>query len=399
MDNTLVGFEGLGIPEELAQKLAGDGKRFPTAVQAQVIPVIFAGNQVIFQSETGTGKTLAYLLPLLHLLDPADSRIQVVIAAPTHELASQIKREVQKITGAGVALCIGSAPLKRQIEVLKERPSVVVGNPARLLELINLRKLKADAIQSLVLDEADRLFAPEQARDTTALLTQMPARVRLIACSATVGNRTRRVIERCLEEKHARLASLPEVERKIEVLLLPPEDVLRRNIEHQAIFSEGRDKIDALRKYLAAVKPKKALVFTAKASQTGDIVSRLRAKQVDCRGIHAGMDKLERKQAIDRFRSGITSLLVTSDLSARGLDIPGITHIIQLDLPSDDDFFIHRAGRTARAGAAGINMVIGDEWELTRYAALEKKLGITVYPKALYGGRLENTAGEYSEED
>ncbi|MDR3283940.1 MAG: DEAD/DEAH box helicase [Treponema sp.] len=383
------GFRDRGIQEHLVQKLAKDGKHSPTLVQTQIIPLILAGNQVIFQSETGTGKTLAYLLPLLQQLDPADTRIQVIIAAPTHELASQIKREAQKISDCGVVLCIGSTPIRRQIDLIKEKPALAAGNPARLSELINLYKLKPDGIRALVLDEADRLFAPEQARDTAALIAQMPAGVQLIACSATIREKTRRAIERSLAENPGRAGLPSENSRKIEVLLLPPEDVLRCNIEHQAIFSEGRDKIDTLRKYLAAVTPQKALVFIAKAAQTGNIVSRLWAKQIDCAGIHAGMDKLERKQAIDRFRSGKTRLLVTSDLSARGLDIPGITHIIQLDFPSDDDFFIHRAGRTARAGASGINVVIGDEWELRCYAGLEKKLGITVYPKVLYGGRLE----------
>jgi superfamily II DNA/RNA helicase len=373
-------FACLGVSNELTAKLESGGITVPTPVQAAAIPEILPGAHVIFQSETGTGKTLAYLVPLVQCLT-ADLHVQIVIAAPTHELASQIKNEAQKLTDRGAALCIGSAPLSRQIELLKAKPAIVVGNQSRLTELINLRKLKTEGIQTLVLDEADRLFSPEQARDTAALLSRMPPGTRVIACSATIRSK----VARQLESEMARKAP----EKAIKTLILPPEDVFQRHIEHQALFSEGRDKMDTLRKYLAAVKPQKALVFTSRTDQTEIIVRYLRSKQVDCAGIHAKLDKVERKQAIDRFRSGKGTLLVTSDLSARGLDIPNITHIIQLDLPSDDDFFIHRAGRTARAGATGVNIVIGDEYEMERYAALEKKLGIVVYPKALYGGKLE----------
>jgi superfamily II DNA/RNA helicase len=375
-------FAELGVSNELASKLESDGITVPTPVQAAAIPAILPGAHVIFQSETGTGKTLAYLLPLVQCLT-ADLYVQIVIAAPTHELASQIKSEAQKLTDRGVALCIGSAPLSRQIELLKAKPAIVVGNQSRLTELINLRKLKPEGIQTLVLDEADRLFSAEQAHDTAVLFSRMPQGIRVIACSATIRPRIIQELTRIICDN-----SSPNTPC-IKTLFLPPEDVFKRHIEHQALFSEGRDKMDTLRKYLAAVKPQKALVFTSRTDQTEIIVRYLRSKQVDCAGIHAKLDKVERKQAIDRFRSGKGTLLVTSDLSARGLDIPNITHIIQLDLPSDDDFFIHRAGRTARSGKTGVNIVIGDEYEMERYAALEKKLGIVVYPKALYGGKLE----------
>jgi superfamily II DNA/RNA helicase len=375
---TNAGFTGLAVPAGLITKLEERRIRVPTAVQYRVIPPIFAGHHVIFQSETGTGKTLAYLLPVLHsLTETAIQPVRVVIAAPTHELASQIKQEIQKLSDCGAALCIGSAPIKRQIELLKSKPAFVVGNPRRITELVNLGKLKPDAVQVLVLDEADRLFSPEQSADTAALMSRLPRDVQVVACSATIGPKTQALIAKHLAHT-----------RPLDVLRLPPEDVLQRRIEHQALFSESRDKVDTLRKYLAAVNPPKTLVFIARARQTNDIVSRLRVKGIDCGELQADMDKLARKQAIDRFRSGKTHLLVTSDLAARGLDIPAITHIVQLDLPQEETFFIHRAGRTARAGASGINMVIGDQWELEHYAALEKNLGITVYPKMLYGGKL-----------
>jgi superfamily II DNA/RNA helicase len=379
---SLQSFTALGVDDAVAAPLAAAGIISPTGVQTRVIPAIASGAHVIFQSETGTGKTLAYLLPLLTLMtaqnaDGAnDNRVYLIVAAPTFELASQIKTEAQKLTDAGVSLCIGSAPIKRQLEMLALKPRVVVGNPARLCELIALGKLKTAGVRALVLDEADRLFSPELSEYTRTLVSLLPPAVQVIANSATIRDKTQRDIE-------SLIPSSP-----VETIRLPPEDILTRHIEHQALYSEKRDKIDTLRSYLAAVKPAKALVFTARTSDTDVIASRLRAKKVDCGFLHAKMDKKERKAALDRFRSGKLSLLVTSDLAARGLDIPNITHIIQLDLPLDDDFFIHRSGRTGRANKSGINIVIGDEYELRRYAQLEKKLGLCVQPQTLFGGNL-----------
>ena len=142
------------------------------------------------------------------------------------------------------------------------------------------------------------------------------------------------------------------------------------------------------------------LVFTSRADQVENIAQKLQYKKVDCMALHAKTDKKERKAAIDRFRNGKCRILITSDLASRGLDIPGITHIVQMDLPSNEDFFVHRSGRTARAGKSGINVVIGDEYEMRKYAALEKKFGLKVYPKMLYKGKLVNPSDiqDFSEE-
>jgi superfamily II DNA/RNA helicase len=354
-------------------------------VQERVIPAILAGQAVAFQSETGSGKTLAYLLPLfqrsIYAVDVCESKLKttIVVVAPTHELASQIKTEAQYLCGEQhrAALFIGGTPMRRQIESLRTPPLVAVGNPGRLGELIALKKLKVAALTALVLDEADRLFSPELRDETETLLKLLPKNLQIIACSATLGEKP--------------LAALKAF-APIEVILLPGDDVLTTRIEHQALFATTRDKFDTLRRYLAAVQPSKALVFTSRTADAEDIASKLRGKHVDSACLHGAMQKQARKAAIDRFRSGTLSLLVTSDLAARGLDIPGITHIIQMDLPADSNAFVHRAGRTARFGktgpASGVNVVIGDEYEMRRYSAFEKKLRLKVYPKVLWGGRL-----------
>lgn len=377
-------FLELKVDESIVSKLEEIGITEPTEVQKKIIPLISEGKNIMFQSETGTGKTFAYLLPLLSRLNSTENRMaRLMIASPTYELASQIKVQVQKISGIKCALLIGGAPISRQIELLKEKPEIVIGGPARLLELIHLKKLKADGIETLVLDEADRLLSPELRDSTKGLMERLPKSVHLIGNSATVSKYTREILQK------ARNGILnDEKENAILFVALPMENVLRKQISHWAIFSERRDKIDTLRSFINAEKPKKLLVFTSKSDQIENIASKLRFKKIDCETLCGKTNKVDRKSAIDRFRSGKTKILITTDLASRGLDIEGITHVVQMDLPEKEDFFIHRAGRTARAGATGINCVIGDAWEMENYARLEKKLKITVFPKMLYKGNV-----------
>lgn len=377
-------FLELKVDESIVSKLEEIGITEPTEVQKKIIPLISEGKNIMFQSETGTGKTFAYLLPLLSRLNSTENRMaRLMIASPTYELASQIKVQVQKISGIKCALLIGGAPISRQIGLLKEKPEIVIGGPARLLELIHLKKLKADGIETLVLDEADRLLSPELRDSTKGLMERLPKSVQLIGNSATVSKYTREILQK------ARNGILnDEKENAILFVALPMENVLRKQISHWAIFSERRDKINTLRSFINAEKPKKLLVFTSKSDQIENIASKLRFKKIDCETLCGKTNKVDRKSAIDRFRSGKTKILITTDLASRGLDIEGITHVVQMDLPEKEDFFIHRAGRTARAGATGINCVIGDAWEMENYARLEKKLKITVFPKMLYKGNV-----------
>ena len=452
-------FSDFGIGEEIIQRLSVAGITSPTAVQQKIMPLVAEGKNLMFQSETGTGKTFAYLLPILQRLcgNPESSNpVRVLVASPTYELASQIKAQVRLVSDVKCALCIGGAPISRQVELLKEKPQIVIGGPARLLELIHLKKLKADAVETLVLDEADRLLSPELRNDTEGLLERLPRRVQLIGNSATVSDYTRKVlqnardaIDRASEEKapaesgkasgskdsagkistdmaangnkdagakdsgntpadrnpadrnpaNRNPADQKQAASAIEFVTLPTEDVLRKRITHVAIFAERRDKIDTLRSFINAVKPKKLLVFTAKSDQIENIASKLRYRKLECEALSAKIGKQERKSAIDRFRSGKVTILVTTDLASRGLDIPDVTHVVQLDLPQTADFFIHRAGRTARAGKTGMNCVIGDAYEMQDFAKLEKKLGLKVYPKILYKGKLTSPRPDAEEND
>ena len=364
------------LSDKLKQSVQELGFSSPTPVQSEVIPKILNGESVLFQSDTGTGKTFAYLFPLITKLDALEandslnSNVKIIIIAPTFELASQINVACKSVTDIKTALLIGGVPIKRQIELLKEKPQIVIGTASRIVELIHLKKLKIENLFAVVFDETDRLLKKEAISDTSDLRNLLSPNTQIIACSATINKQTKIFFA---------------VSKNI---ILPPENILKEKITHWAIFAENRDKIDTLRKFLAAENPKKALVFTSRADQVENIFNKLTYKKVECSCLHAKTDKQHRKNAIDFFRRGKTPVLITSDLAARGLDIPDIQYIIQMDLPQDEDFFVHRCGRTARAGKTGINVVIGDEWEMHHYAKLEKKFGLTVFPKEIRNGKV-----------
>ena len=360
------------LNNSIQEKLAALNITNPTAVQNEIIPQILEGKDILFQSETGTGKTFAYLLPLINKIEENDDiqSPKIIIIAPTIELASQINSACKTVSSRKSALLVGGAPLKRQIEILKEKPQIIIGTAARLNELIRLKKLKVDKIIAIVFDETDRLVKKELYDDTAELKNLMPQNCQIIACSATLNNPTKKFFY------------------GIDSVTLEPENILKDRITHWAIYAETRDKIDTLRKFLLAEKPTKALIFTSRADQVENIYNKLTYKKIECVCLHAKTDKQKRKSAIDRFKSGKEKILVTSDLAARGLDIQEVSHIIQMDLPNDEDFFVHRCGRTARAGKKGINVVIGDEYEMNHYAQLEKKLGLCVYPKEIYNGKV-----------
>jgi Superfamily II DNA and RNA helicases len=399
-------FTALGVESLLTDKLKERSIEKPTAVQSLVIPRLLAGKDTVFRSATGTGKTFAYLLPALQHV--ASGGGTLLICAPTLELCSQIKAEVDFLTQSlpascrNTALLIGSVRIEKQIENLRRaKPVVIVGNPGRLLVLAKMRKLKLNNLRFLILDEADRLTAPECLEETKELLAIIeretkrsaarentdPAQKSLCvaACSATVGKKA-----------SAQLGSLFE---SAEIVECADHEILRERIEHWALFSEKRRKAQTLRSLLAALQGKskkarvKALVFTSRGDEADLVLSRLLHHHVSAAGLFGKVNKkpqtgAERKEALDSFREGRVVVLVSTDLAARGLDIPDITHVIALDVPADGEVYIHRCGRTGRAGKKGVMVTIGDETQMRLLASLEKKLKIRVMPKELYQGRV-----------
>ena len=398
-------FESLGIAPFLCGRLLERSIQRPTEIQNLVIPRLLTGESVLFRAPTGTGKTFAYLLPLFQRVLPLHAgnhgKARILICAPTYELCSQIKGEADFLLAAWhasaaqsaeaarpeavprAALVIGSVNMERQTAALKkEKPPVIVGNPGRLLQLARMGRLKLDGVQAVVLDEGDRLLADELREETLALFRFLPKNRQSAACSATVSAKSRERLFPLLGSG----AVFLETKGNSPV------------IEHWAFFSEGRKKAPCLRSLLAAARPKKALVFTARREDAGAVLSRLQYHHFAAGGIWGDMDKGARKASLEGFRRGSLSILVATDLACRGLDIPGISHVIALDVPDDPELYLHRSGRTGRTVKRGIMASIGTEEELRRLRRIEKKLGIIVYPKELYGGRIL-AAGEITRID
>ena len=237
-------------------------------------------------------------------------------------------------------------------------------------------KLKLDCVQLLVLDEGDRLVADEQYESTAKLCSIIKAKRQAASCSATLSDKSRKRLIPLLSSG------------EVITLETDEQEIIRDHIKHIAFFAEGRQKIRTLCSFLAAVRIKKALVFTSIVGQIGNIVSQLQYHGVAASGISGVLDKRLRKQSLNDFRAGSIKVLVSSDLAARGLDIPEISHVIALDIPKDAEVYLHRAGRTARAGSYGNMVSIGNASEMYNLAALEKQLGIVVYPKMLYRGKV-----------
>ena len=391
----MTNFFDLLLYEPFVETLAAAGITLPTPIQEKVIPLGLEGKSIFFESETGTGKTFAFLLPLFTRLIKEEKNTtapRILILSPTVELASQIKEAAAQLQGTDnkrfkTLLCVGGSSLKRQIDGLKEKPAVIIGTPARISDLIGLKKLKLQEIEAVVIDEADRQLARESRDSLQTVLAALPQDVQALACSATFNGKNIEVLNSFL--RRSATGELPEH------ISIAHTGVLQKSIAHWALFSERRSKADSLRALIHALDgAKKMLIFTAPVQEVETLAQKLQYKKIDAVPLYSKLDGSERKQIIARFRSGKIRILITSDLSARGLDIADIDYIVQMQLSKDTDVFVHRVGRTGRAGKNGVNIVIGDEYELRILQGIEKKLGITVYPKILTGGKIEAAAEE-----
>ncbi len=378
-------FSALGLPESIATALTGLGFAAPTAIQAEAIPSLLAGRDLFMESETGTGKTFAYLAPILTRISEDSAKSErgkgplALVAAPTQELAVQIGREAEKLARAagieaGVAVILGGSPLARQEAALHKGPSLVVGTLGRLADLASVKVLKTGRLRFLVLDEADRLFAKETEELTSKLLDAVPRNVVRILASATLPERTKRLAAPWLREPaHAKGAA---------------PTVLSKDIEHWCFYCDSRKRLDFLRRFEASLRPARCLVFHSNAARLGAALETLDSLGIEVEAISARLDKEARHVALDRFSRGEVRWLLTSDLGARGLDIPAVSHIISLDLPEEPTVYVHRAGRTGRAGAKGISIILADGFELDRAAKLARRGDFVFRTKVLREGKV-----------
>lgn len=372
-------FDQFGLDESLVAALKKEGIVEPTAIQVRTIPLILEFKDVVGQSETGTGKTLAYVLPMFQKIDTLKRETQAMILTPTHELAIQIQREIELLANnSGLAVTsaaiIGNVNISRQIEKLKEKQHIIVGSSGRILELIQKKKISSQTIKLLVLDEADRLLDDNNSQTVKAVIKTMLRRTQLLLFSATLPAVTL--------QRAAEFLKDPEVVRVTDKVMIAP------TITHLFFLAEQRDKIEVLRKLVRMVIPPRALIFINKSEEIEKMVETLKFHGLVAEGIYGGASKFNRSKAMDEFKSGKISLLVASDLAARGLDIKGITHIFNLDLPEDPGLYLHRVGRTGRAGESGIAISIVNIKEVPYLKRLENMFEINIIHKEMLQGKI-----------
>ena len=352
------------------------GFKEATAVQKETFSPIYEGRDVLAESPTGTGKTLAYVLPILNKIKADEQKVQTVILAPSRELVMQIFEVVQawsKDTGITCASFIGGANPKRQLEKLKKHPQIVIGTPGRLEELIKQKKLKMHEVKTIVLDEGDQLMIPEHLPTVGAIIKSTMRDRQVVLFSATLPV--------ALEQDAEQWMNDPVKVR------IKKEDTVQSKVDHIYFVTEARDKIILLEK-LAKMADMRALVFGKDIGNLDVMASKLRFKGVDLGVIHGDSKKMEREAAIREFRKEESTILLATDVAARGLDIKGLPFVIHVDFPETLAQYVHRSGRTGRQGASGtvISIVTArEERELKKYA---RELNITVQKKELYKGKI-----------
>jgi len=374
-------FETLLNHEALAQALAKMNITEPTDIQAQVIPHMLEGRDVIGQAHTGSGKTLAYLCPILMQIDPTAKQVQALILAPTHELVMQIYRlAVQLCKDAELDIrcmsIIGEANINNQITKLKEKPQLIVGTPGRVLDLIKKKKINCQTIRTVIIDEMDNLLDNTNQETMQNIIKSMLRDRQLAAFSATASTHTLELLKNHMHDP-------VEIVSKAEVKMNP-------NIEHFYLIGEQRDKFVLLRKLLHALdeEAERILIFMNDGPELDFLVDKLNYHKIRTYSLHGIVDKEERQKAMDEFRRGKIKILVSSDLAARGLDIPDITHVINMDFPAEPNEYIHRSGRTARGERTGQCYSLVNPKELAALRIYQRDFEIEVKPVHLVKGKI-----------
>jgi superfamily II DNA/RNA helicase len=353
------------------------GFQNPSLIQEAAIPLILEGKDLIAESPTGTGKTLAYLLPLLNNIDTTSQSLQAVVLASSQELVMQVYQEFQKWSeGSGVrgTSIIGGANVKRQLEKLKKRPHMIFATPGRLLELIKQKKVKMHEVKMVVLDEGDQLLIPEHINTVKDIV------------KSTMGDRQVALFSATMKAGTEKLAK--EVTNEAEVLRIDKDEVASSGeVEHIYFVCEPRDKIKLLEK-IVRLENIKALAFINDIGEIQIFKEKFQFKELSTGMLHSDMKKLERQSELKAFRDGKLNMLIATDVAARGLDIQGVTHVVQIDLPKDIDQYVHRAGRTGRMGANGIVISLVTEREERELKGYCRQLNVPLAKRIFYKGQI-----------
>ncbi|MDD1654498.1 MAG: DEAD/DEAH box helicase [Methanomicrobiales archaeon] len=368
-------FDELSLSPELRRAVQDLGFEEPTPIQALAIPAIREGNDVIGQAHTGTGKTAAYGLPLLERIDTGNRSIQALVICPTRELAIQVAEELTQLSrhkrGIVILPVYGGQSMDRQLQALRRGVQVVIATPGRLLDHLRRRTVTLDRARFVVLDEGDVMLDMGFIDDIEAILRQTPRDRQTLLFSATVPEEIRDLANRYLRN--------PKTIRVVHEHLTVP------GIEQRYYPVGEQEKLEVLTRLLEEHDPKQSLIFCNTKRRTDTLARRLRARGFPSEKLHGDMTQGQRERVMGKFRRGEISVLVATDVAARGIDVEGIDAVFNYDVPNDPEYYVHRIGRTARAGRGGKSFTLVSPHEMPRLKDIQRYAGITIAQEALPG--------------
>lgn len=373
-------FSELGLNDNIVKGLELQGITEPTEIQSLTIPKILKNKDVIGESFTGSGKTLAFLAPIFQKINTEKREMQVLIIQPTHELVMQTEAQIKMLAvNSNVSVTsltlIGDVNIFNQIKKLKEiKPHIIVGTPGRVLDLMNKKKISAHTIKTIVIDEADNLLDNTSSAFVKDIIKKTMKDREILIFSATINKNTLETAKALMKD--------PVIFKNESNFSLNPV------IEHMYIETDPREKSEVLRKLTSAINPQKAVVFVNNVYNIDLVAERLNYHNKNAFAMHNKLTKEQRQNAMEKFRKGQIKILVSSDISARGLDIENVTHIINLDFPSNPLEYLHRAGRTARGKNSGCTISLVTAKEMHLIKKYEKEFKIKIVKKQLKQGQL-----------
>jgi len=354
-------FTALNLRPELVQAVDERGYAAPSAIQAGIIPIMLAGADVIGQAQTGTGKTAAFALPILHNLESNQGHIQALVLVPTRELALQAAdaiAEYGQYCRVRVLAVYGGQPYAPQINRLRRGVDVVVGTPGRLLDLLKREVLDIGRLRTVVLDEADEMLSMGFIEDIETILAASPAERQTALFSATLPKEIRRLAERYMREPQS--------------VTIEREQVTVAAIEQRYYLVREGDKLALVTRLFEVENVASALIFVRTRAASSELANTLSIGGLPAEALNGDLNQESRERTLNRFRQGLVKVLVATDVAARGLDIDDISHVFNYHLPDDPEIFVHRIGRTGRAGKTGIAITLLTPYEQSRLREIER---------------------------
>ncbi|WP_340111444.1 DEAD/DEAH box helicase [Maribellus mangrovi] len=371
-------FESMGLRSEILEAIQEIGFEKPTPIQEKAVPFLLESDQdMVALAQTGTGKTAAFGLPIIQQIDNTANAPQALILSPTRELALQIAADLEQfsknISKLKIAVLYGGADIKKQIKALESGAQIVVGTPGRTFDLIRRKKLKVHGIQWLVLDEADEMLSMGFKDDLDGILEDTPAEKQTLLFSATMPKEIVSISKKYMTDPHE--------------ISVGKKNIGAENVEHHYYLVHAKDRYIALKR-IADINPSVyGIIFCRTRAETKEVADKLMKDGYSADALHGDLSQAQRDHVMSRFRAGHLQMLVATDVAARGLDVNDLTHVINYNLPDDPEVYIHRSGRTGRAGKRGISITLIHMREKGKLKDVERKIGKKFVKVAVPSGK------------